>query len=88
MREFIKSIDWLVKVGFLTSLALIVASFIIPPAGIVDASVLAGVGEIEGFATVIAFLYKLPDYIKAGVNAKLTHGTTSIELTGEDNQQN
>ena len=88
MREFIKSIDWLVKVGFLTSLALIIASFIIPPAGIIDASVIAGVGEIEGFATLIAFLYKLPDYIKAGVNAKLTHGTTSIELTGEDKQQN
>ena len=33
-------------------------------------------------------LEEVPDYIKAGVNAKLTHGTTSIELTGEDKQQN
>ena len=87
MREFIKSIDWLVKVGFLTSIALIVASFILPPAGIIDTSVLKGIGEIDLFTTILAFIYKLPDYIKAGVSAKLTRGSTTIELSGEEHKQ-
>lgn len=87
MKEFIKSIDWLVKLGFITSLALLIASFILPPAGIIDPSVLKGIGEIDLFTTVLAFIYKLPDYIKAGVSAKLTHGTTTIELSGDEHKQ-
>lgn len=86
MKEIWKNIDTYVKIGFLTSLLLIVISFFIPPVGVVDGSVIAAVGEIDGFASILVFLYKLPQYIAAGMSAKITRGETQIELSGKQKE--
>lgn len=83
MKEIWKSIDLYVKIGFITSLLLIVVSFFIPPVGVVDGSVIAAVGEIDGFASILVFLYKLPQYITSGMSAKITRGDTTIEVEGK-----
>lgn len=64
------------------ALALIIASFLVPPTGIIDGSVLAGVGEIFGFASLWA-VYKAID---KGTTATIQHGETSITVNKEGDE--
>ena len=65
------------------SIALIVAGFCVPPTGVIDGSVLKGVGELFGFAA----LYTVWLAIKKGTNAKVRHGKTSLTVGGKDKEQ-
>ena len=58
---------------------LIIASFIVPPMGVVDGSVIAAVGEIFAFAA----LFALWEAIDKGIDAKIVHGNTTITLDGD-----
>lgn len=58
------------------ALALIIASFIVPPTGVIDGSVLAAVGEIFAFAA----LGTLLKAIDKGLDAKVTHGQTTVTV--------
>ena len=58
------------------SLILIVASFILPPTGMIDPSVIGAVGEITGFVA----LWELHIAIRKGFDAKVSHHDTSIEI--------
>lgn len=67
------------------ALVLIIASFIVPPTGVIDSSVLAASGEIFAFAalgTVIKALDK-------GVEASVTKGNTELKVSGKqkDNEE-
>ena len=58
------------------SVGLIVAGFIVPPTGVIDGSVLTGVGELFAFAA----LSQLPYVIASGKGITLNHGNTSISV--------
>ena len=64
----------------LASFGLLISGFCLPPIGIIDISVIQGVGEIFGFATI----WMLPKTIEAGKTIKLEHGNTTISV-GEQN---
>ena len=66
-----------------TSLLLIITSFFIPPTGIIDGSVFAGVGEIFGFAA----LWEIHVAVKKGIDAKVTHNDTTIEINNPDKDE-
>lgn len=66
----------------LVSAGLIVASFFMPPQGIIDGSVLAAVGELLGFAALF-YAWEATD---RGIDAKWTHNGTTIELNNPDNK--
>ena len=59
------------------SVCLLVGSFLLPPMGVIDNSVLAAVGWLFGFTA----LGVLPDALKKGLGAKIRKGDTEIELT-------
>ena len=61
------------------AVGLIVASFVIPPQGVVDGSVLASVGEIFAFAA----LFAVWEAVDKGIDAKIVHGNTTIILDGD-----
>ena len=63
--------------------ALLLASFFTPPHFIIDASVIAAVGEIFAFAA----LFMGWEAIDRGIDAKVTHGNTTIELNNPDKEQ-
>lgn len=76
-------------VSLITSVALLVAGFFVPPVGIIDPSVLTAVGELVGFATVA----QVPYIVEKGRNATIKHGNTEISITkkqkkSEDEQEN
>lgn len=65
------------------SIILIVTSFFIPPTGVIDSSVFAGVGELFGFGA----LWEVHIAIKKGTDAKVTHNNTTIEINNPDNNE-
>lgn len=67
----------------LISVALIIGSFFMPPQGVVDGSVLAAVGELFGFAALFAGW----EAVDRGIDAKITHGNTTIELNNPDDKK-
>jgi len=60
----------------LTTIGLLVASFLVPPRGIIDPSVLKAAALLFAFAT----LAEAREAIREGLGVKLTHGHTTIEV--------
>lgn len=60
----------------LTTIALFVASFIVPPTGEISPTVLKAAAFLFGFAT----LAEAREAIREGLGVKLTHGHTTIEV--------
>ena len=69
---------WL-RILTLTSIALLVWGFVLPPPGVIDGSVIAAVGELAGFAA----LWQLAKAIDKGVDAALRKGDTEITITSD-----
>lgn len=67
---------WILS-GF--SIALITAGFIVPPTGVIDGSVLVGVGEIFAFAALGAVIKA----IDMGLSARVQHNNTSLTVGDE-----
>ena len=83
MRNFWKAYcehnTWFHVLTFL-AVGLLIASFLCPPTGIIESSVLAAVGEISGIMAIGAVIRA----IDKGVDAKMTKGDTSIEIINDD----
>ena len=60
-----------------TSIGLIVAGFCVPPTGVIDGSVLKGVGILLGFAT----LAQIPVIIEVAGYFRMTKGDIVIEAS-------
>lgn len=58
------------------AVGLLIGSFFMPPQGKIDGSVLSAVGEIIGIIAIF-FAWEAVD---RGIDAKVTHGNTTIEL--------
>ena len=54
-----------------------------PPMGVIDGSVLTAVGEIFGFAALTTVWHA----IDKGIDAKITHGSTEMNLTNNDSKK-
>lgn len=78
-----------VKIAFISGILLLIAGFLLPwpPTGHIDGSVLAAVGEVDTFSTIVVFLYKLPEYLKVAKSAKLSKGDLSFEVTADDDHR-
>lgn len=62
------------------SLGLLAASFIVPPTGVIDPSVLRAASLIFAFAS----LFVIREAVMEGLGVKLTHGDTTIEVKDLD----
>ncbi len=61
------------------SVGLLVAGFIVPPTGVIDGTVLSGVGELFAFAA----LGEIPVVVREAKSAKITAGNKTIEIAGK-----
>lgn len=59
---------------------LMTTSFVLPPMGVIDNSVLLGVGEL----TVMGLFGMIPYYLETGKHIKVSKGDTEIEVNGSD----
>lgn len=60
----------------ITSIALIVAAFLLPPTAVIDRSVISAVGELLGFGALWAILKA----IDKGLDAKIKHNGTEVTI--------
>lgn len=81
-KNISKTTAWLLAVLTAVTVGLLVASFIVPPTGVIDPSVLKAAGEIFAFGT----LWVIREAIKEGLSVKAVHGNTTIEV-GRDEQE-
>lgn len=65
------------------AIVLLVVSWVMPPAWIIDKSILAAVGELFGFAS----LGEVAAAVERGHGASITHGNTTIEIKKEDEDE-
>lgn len=70
---------WL-RILTLTSIALLVGAFFVPPKAVIDSSILAAVGELAGFGA----LWQVSKAIDKGVDTSLKHKDTEITVTNPD----
>ena len=66
------------------AVALLIASFVVPPTGVIDSSVLAAAGELFAFASLTIILIA----IDKGIDAKVQHNNTTITIDGKDEEKN
>lgn len=64
----------------LTSIGLLIASFIVPPTGIIDRSVLAGAAEIFAWGA----LYVVLKAVDKGTPASISHGGTTVTVNKDE----
>lgn len=62
------------------SAAMLIGAALTPPMWVIDGSILAAVGELFAFAS----LFKAGEAIDRGLDAKIKHGKTEIELNNPD----
>ena len=62
------------------AIGLLTASFIVPPTGVIDNSVLAAAGELFAFASLTIILIA----IDKGIDAKVQHNNTTITIDGKE----
>ena len=84
MKRFFKNFTKPQKISFwvclLFSIGLLTASFILPPTGKIDPSVIQSVGEIFGFAA----LYVVLEAIGRGSDIILRKGDTEVKMNNPD----
>ena len=84
MKRFFKNFTKPQKISFwvclLFSIGLLTASFIIPPTGVIDPSVLRGVGEIFAFSV----LYVVIEALNRGTDVTLQKGDVNLHLNNPD----
>ena len=65
------------------ALLLIGVSFVVPPLGFIEPSVIAATGEIMGFFA----LWVLVKALEKGSRAKITHGKTSVTINDDKEEE-
>lgn len=68
-------------IGFsVVAVILLIVSFLLPPTGSIDSSVIQGVGELFAFAA----LTQIVPAIEAGKTVKIQRGETSLEIEAKE----
>lgn len=75
-RNVTKTTTIMLWICGLSTISLFVASFIVPPTGVIDPSILKAAALLFAFAT----LAEAREAIREGLGVKLTHGHTTIEV--------
>ena len=85
MKEILK-VAWLTNIWLrilsISSLLLIIASFFVPPLGILDGSVLAAVGELEG----LGVLWIVLRAIEKGTGASFKKGDVEVDIKEKEDK--
>ena len=85
MKEILK-VAWLTNIWMrilsISSLLLIIASFFVPPLGVLDGSVLAAVGELEG----LGVLWIVLRTVEKGTGASFKKGDVEVDIKEKEDK--
>lgn len=81
LKETWESNIWM-RILTISSILLIIASFFVPPLGIIDGSILAAVGELEAFGV----LWIVMHAIEKGTAASFKKGDVEMEIKEKEDK--
>ena len=81
LKETWESNIWL-RILTISSILLIIASFFVPPLGVLDGSVLAAVGELEG----LGVLWIILRAVENGTGASFKKGDVEVDILEKENK--
>ena len=85
MKEILK-VAWLTNIWLrilsISSLLLIIASFFVPPLGVLDGSVLAAVGELEA----LGVLWIVLRAVEKGTGASFKKGDVEVDILEKEDK--
>ena len=82
IKDVVTSNIWF-KILTIAAIALIVASWFVPPMAVIDGSILAATGELLAFGA----LWVVVKAIDKGTPATMTHGSTTISVNKKDEDE-
>lgn len=86
--DMFRGMPWYLFVILILAIGLLIASFIVPPLGALDPSVLKGVALIMGGTWLLYTTANIPAFIQAGANIKASYGNAQIEIGKHQEEEN
>ena len=86
IKDFFIGLPWYMYLLLVLCFGLMVASFVVPPLGVVSPSVLQGSAIILGFAWLFYTTANVPNFIERGARIKATYGNATLEI-GKNKKQ-
>lgn len=84
MSELVKDafvgMPWYLYLILFLCFGLMIASFIVPPLGVISPSVLQGIAIILGFTWLLYTTANIPTFIERGAKIKASYGNAHIEI--------
>lgn len=80
VKDFIVGMPWYLYVILMLCFGLLVASFIVPPLGIINPTVMQGIAEILGFTWLLYTTANIPTFVERGAKIKASYGNATIEI--------
>lgn len=81
LKETWESNIWM-RILTISSILLIIASFFVPPLGVIDGSILAAVGELEG----LGVLWIVFHAIEKGIGASFKKGDVEVDIKEKEDK--
>ena len=82
LKETWESNIWM-RILSISSILLIIASFFVPPLGVLDGSVLAAVGELEALGVLWILMYA----IEKGTAASFKKGDVEVDIKEKESKE-
>ena len=86
IKDFFVGMPWYMYLILVLVFGLYVASWIVPPLGIINASALQGGAIILGFAWLFYVTANIPVFIQRGAKIKASYGNANITIGNTDNE--
>ena len=90
VKDVIVGMPWYLYLIILLVFGLFIASFVIPPLGIINPSVLQGGAIILGFTWLFYTTVNLPIFVSRGAKIRASYGNANLEIgkNSEESHQN
>lgn len=88
IKNFFVGMPWYMYLILILVFGLFLASWFVPPLGIIHPSVLQGGAIILGFCWLFYVSVNIPTFIQRGAHIKASYGNANITIDAEDGDKN
>lgn len=86
IKDYLIGMPWYLYSIIILAFGLLVASFIVPPLGVIHPSVLQGVAIILGFTWLLYTTVNIPVFINRGAKIRASYGEAKLEITKHEDE--
>ncbi len=87
VKDLVWGLPWYMYLLLGVAIVLLMVSWIMPPAWIIEKSVIVSVSLMLGFGWLYFVTVNIPSFMKAGARIRATKGNASIEITSVDDKK-